>query len=144
MSKLIRVSDEVHAALERMSGGAPLGKVVEAYVTGSAPADITNQMIYDKLIDIELLLEPDPSEKNIALATPNENVAVDAAGVVRPIDPSKPSSYTGGTLKKIERNPAGAAEFNCCGNPNPCKHWQWDGANQQYKNSLSGRVKDAL
>ena len=32
-------------------------------------------------------------------------------------------------------------EFPCCKLPKPCKHWQWDGVEQAYVNSLSGRSK---
>lgn len=33
-------------------------------------------------------------------------------------------------------------ERSCCGMKKPCIHWQWDGDEQAWINSLSGRIKE--
>lgn len=35
-----------------------------------------------------------------------------------------------------------SGEFPCCKLPKPCKHWQWDGVEQAYVNTISGRKKE--
>lgn len=35
-----------------------------------------------------------------------------------------------------------SGELQCCKGVRPCKHWQWDGNQQAYINSLSGRAKE--
>lgn len=35
-----------------------------------------------------------------------------------------------------------SGELACCKGVKPCKHWQWDGVEQAYVNTLSGRKKE--
>ena len=34
--------------------------------------------------------------------------------------------------------------YPCCELPNPCKHWQWDGVQGVYKNTLTGKIREVV
>ena len=50
---------------------------------------------------------------------------------------AKASNSTDGFVEA--GRPQADASGECCKLPKPCKHWQWDGVEQAYVNSLSGR-----
>lgn len=54
---------------------------------------------------------------------------------------AKASNSTDGFVEAGRPLADDSGEFPCCKLPKPCKHWQWDGVEQAYVNSLSGRSK---
>ena len=52
---------------------------------------------------------------------------------------AKASNSTDGFVEAGRPLADESGELPCCKLPKPCKHWQWDGVEQAYVNSLSGR-----
>ncbi len=62
---------------------------------------------------------------------------------IRPDIPEKNNSFPQAeTTNWQEAGVDPSGELQCCKGVRPCKHWQWDGNQQAYINSLSGRAKE--
>lgn len=104
--------------------------------TGVQPAE-TNK-VYEKLLDIEDFLRE--ALEPVEIDVPLKKIETKPAGMVK-ID-TRGKQYS----KNIKENPDGTIspalteELPCC--QRQCPHWIWDGLNGQWKNKISGRVRD--
>lgn len=109
--KIVKITDEVYERLAAREGKSFTDRIERLLDEVGQPADINHQMIYEKLIDIELLLE-EPTveitgEKNIALTTSKRPENGKDPRFDTPIaDMEKQDG-----LKKIETKPAGLTKI---------------------------------
>lgn len=76
----------------------------------------------------------------------SKNIEIDTSGHIRPRQGFSKNSFpqaedTSGFVEAGRPLADESGELPCCKLPKPCKHWQWDGVEQAYVNSLSGRSK---
>ena len=57
--------------------------------------------------------------------------------------PSEPANVTGVVVNEMQRAPELLMARACCLANEPCKHWIWDGTLGLWKNTLSGKTREA-
>lgn len=127
MSKQIKVSDSTHALLTEMR--APTETIEDVILR-----NINN----DTPTENELL----EAGKELVLAI-REAKKIIAEGKPSTIEQPKPAGRKTAGLKLPDNKPA-QEEMECCTGVNPCRHWTWNTDIAMYRNSLSGRTREAV
>lgn len=103
--------------------------------------------LINDLLEAHFNTTPKPTQEQVnAVANMDNDKNLAEARMPARDASSKPSGISGAQYDSYEKNtaeqaaPAGT-EKPCCNKSAPCQHWQWDGVNEVWKNSLSGRTR---
>lgn len=126
VAKTFRLSAEAVSILESQSNAT---QFIEDLITGlgSPAAESKAGLSKEEVLDlIKAYLPMGPSvPNNSTTLVPNSipGLTTGAAFVPKPPDPDK--------------------GYPCCSGRTPCKHWIWDDMHTEWKNSLTGKTREA-
>lgn len=125
LSKTFRLSQEAVAELDKQTNAT---QYLEELIL--ATGERTMQVV--PLHQLEALLEPLLEEPKPQLQEPH-NSSVSIQNI--------PNVTTGAEF--VPKPPDPEFGYPCCRGINPCKHWLWDDSDTIWRNSLTGKERDA-